>query len=139
MRQKSIGDLIFDFNKTLKVEIEKEFKSFNIGVGQLHILLKLYLVKDQYCRQSDLVESLGIDKSNASRSLAKLEEKGLVEFIYINKRDKGIKLTEISEGIKFKIITSLQNISKKMTHDISDEDIDNAYRVIEKMNKNLEI
>ena len=138
MNKHFIGDIIFEFNKTLKIEIEREFKPLNIGAGQLAILLKLYEHKNNTLRQSELVSILGIDKSNASRNITKLEEKGLVEVFHINKRDKGVKLTERSENYKKKVIFSLKSISEKMTKDISLDDLTVVFRVIQQMNKNLE-
>jgi len=137
MERNFIGDTIFDLNKMLKTELETEFKSLNIGAGQLHILLKLYEVDTSYYRQSDLADDLGIDKSNASRKIGKLKDKGLVDVIQINKRDKGIKLTSLSRGYKEEIINSLKEISTKMTNGISNEELLTTYRVINLMNRNL--
>ena len=137
MNREFIGDVIFDFNKTLKLEIENEFKPYNIGVGQLQILLELYNDNNKIYRQSELVSILDIDKSNASRNITKLEDKGLVEVFLINKREKGIKLTELCVSHRRKIILSLQNISKKMTNNISIDELNVVVEVIKKMNNNL--
>lgn len=138
MKRDFIGDAVFDFNKVLKVAIENEFSVLQIGVGQLQILMRLYEKPDGYYRQSDLVESLGIDKSNASRNVSKLMEKDLVEIIQINKRDKGIKLTETSKQYKQKIMGSLQNISIEMIKGISEEELRITFQTLIKMKENLQ-
>lgn len=99
--------------------------------------MKLYEANGENYKQSDLVESLGIDKSNASRNISKLESKGLVEVFHFNKRDKGLRLTKISEEYKNDIFQSLRKISNKMTIGILNDDVQIAYNVIEEMKENL--
>lgn len=137
MKEEFIGELMFSINKNLKLEVEKEFEFLKIGYGQLQLLMKLFEQPDMLFRQSELVESLGIDKSNASRNLKKLHDKGLVEVCQINNRDKGVRLTNLSQNYKLQIFKSLQTISKKMLHDITQEDLKLTHATLLKMKDNL--
>jgi len=137
MDSKFIGDVVFDFYKVLKREIEFEFKNFGIGVGQLQILMKLYEFNGVPVRQSYLIESIGVDKSNISRNLTKLLNKKLISIMFVNNRDKEIVLTQEGLAVKLSIMLSLQKMDSKMKRNTDENDYTVTANTLLKMRDNL--
>ncbi len=136
MRRDFIGDSIFDFQKLLKKRIEKEFQDINIGMGQLQVLMRLY-EQDTIIPQSFIVSTLGVDKSNASRNIKKLVEKGLVQVVQMNGKEKGIVLSNEGNSHKGIIMSKLQSINTNLMDGISKEEIAVVSSVIHRMKENL--
>ena len=133
-----IGDTLFNVYKALKTQIEMEFNSIGIGYGQIKILMKLFTDVDASMKQSDLSLSLGIDKSNTSRSIMKLKQKDYVEVVLLNKRDRAVRLTNNGKLLKPIVLQTLNNISSRMTNDISAKDLQITNQVLQSMEGNLE-
>jgi len=133
-----IGDTLFNVYKALKTQIEMEFNSIGIGYGQIKILMKLFTDVDASMKQSDLSLSLGIDKSNTSRSIMKLKQKDYVEVVLLNKRDRAVRLTNNGKLLKPIVLQTLNNISSRMTNDISAKDLQITNQVLQIMEGNLE-
>jgi DNA-binding MarR family transcriptional regulator len=138
MNNNFIGDTLFNAYKAIKTQVEIEFCNLGIGYGQIKILMMLFAKEECTLKQSDLVTSLGIDKSNASRNILKLKQKGYVDIVLLNKRDKGIKLTAMGKSLKPVILQGLNSISNKMTCGISEKDLTLTNQVLLNMKGNLE-
>jgi DNA-binding MarR family transcriptional regulator len=138
MNKNFLGDTIINLHTAIKTLIETEFSNIGIGYGQVNILMKLYFDEEVMVKQTALVKSLGIDKSNASRNILKLKEKGYIDVVLLNKRDKGITLSPKGKELKPRIIKILNTISDKMTKGISEEQATITNHVLQAMKGNLE-
>lgn len=138
MKKNFIGDNIFDLHTAIKTQIETEFSIIGIGYGQIKIMMKLFANEEETIKQSEMAISLGIDKSNASRNILKLKQKGYLDVLPLNKRDNGIQLTEKGKSVKPIIIQTLNSISNRMTKGLSDNNIVITNQVLIRMKGNLE-
>ena len=138
MKKNFIGDSIFDIHTAIKTQIETEFSSIAIGYGQINILMKLFANEEGTLKQSEMTISLGIDKSNASRNILKLKQKGYLDVFPLNKRDNGIQITDKGKSLKPIIVQKLNSISSRMTNGLSDSDLAIANQVLVRMKGNLE-
>ena len=88
-----LGDLVIEIYKSLKTKVERDLKEYEIGMGQLQILMVFFSETERSLTQNELVKALGVDKGNISRSILKLSAKGYVEqfkgknFIGFQKRE----------------------------------------------------
>lgn len=138
MKKNFTGDNIFELHKAIKTQIETEFSSIGIGYGQVNILMRLFANEEAVLKQSEMPISLGIDKSNASRNILKLKQKGYLNVFPLNKRDNGIQLTAKGKSMKPIITQVLNSISNRMTNGIPDNDITLTNQILVKMKGNLE-
>lgn len=136
MGNEMLGDLIVTIYKNLKTRMERDLKQFDIGMGQMQILMVFF--SDVYAErtQSDLVKEIGVDKGNISRSLVKLLDKGYVEQNVDNK--KNFRLTEKGIGLKTEVMTIFIGISKLITNDINENELNKATMTLSKISTNLE-
>lgn len=77
-----------------------EMKRMGFGPGQFFLLSELYA--EEGLTQDELSKRVGIDKSNTSRALAKLEQNGLIkrQNDWKNHKVKKVFLTPIAHKIK---------------------------------------
>ena len=130
-----LGDLVIDVYKNLKTKIERDLKLYEIGMGQLQILMVFFKKSETTLTQNELVKILGVDKGNISRSLLKLSGKGYIELV------QGKKLYGLSEKgnqLKSEIISTFIQINAMMTRGTDSSQIDQTIQTLNKINKNLE-
>lgn len=77
----SIGHLSAQIYRHSQIYMLNKLKKYNLGIGQLHFLKKLYL-KDGI-NQEHLAKSLKYSKATSTRAIQKLEKEGYI----IRKRD----------------------------------------------------
>lgn len=133
--QQNIGDLIIFINKELKAITEKDLRQFDIGMGQLHILMLYYQDLDNKMGQSDMVRLLGIDKGNVSRNVSKLIKKG---YLIQDEETSQIQLTDSGKSIRIEILKVFKEINEKMLKSIPNELIESTYEVLKSMKENME-
>jgi DNA-binding MarR family transcriptional regulator len=136
MEQLQLGDLLFNIHKNLKTKIERELKEYDIGMGQLYILMVFFSDSDRSLTQNDLVKAIGVDKGNISRGVEKLVDKG-----YLAQRKENKKLYYITERgvmLKVDVVTKFININGVMTQDITPVDIEQLVKTLNTISKNLE-
>ncbi len=136
MKNEMLGDLIMTIYKNLKTRMERDLRKYDIGMGQMQILMIFF--SDVYAvrTQSDLVKNLGVDKGNVSRSMVKLLEKGYVEQTVDNK--KNFQLTEKGIKLKLEVIPIFVQISELMTESILANELDQTIMTMTKISQNLE-
>lgn len=130
-----LGDLVIEVYKNLKTKVERDLKEYEIGMGQLQILMVFFNEIERSRTQNELVKLLGVDKGNISRSLLKLSGKGYLEQV------QGKKLYGLSEKgkqLKSEIISIFININFIMTSEIEAMQIDQTIQTLNKINSNLE-
>jgi DNA-binding MarR family transcriptional regulator len=136
MKNEMLGDLIMTIYKNLKTRMDRDLRKYDIGMGQMQILMVFF--SDVYAMrtQSDLVNKLGVDKGNVSRSMVKLLEKGYVEQTVENK--KNFRLTEKGIKLKLEVIPIFAQISELMTSSILANELDQTIMTMTKISQNLE-
>ena len=130
-----LGDLVIGVYKNLKTKVERDLKAYEIGMGQLQILIVFFNEIERSLTQNELVKVLGVDKGNISRSLLKLSAKGYLEQV---EGKKLYRLSEKGKQLKSKIISIFININALMTNEIESMQIDQTIQTLTKINKNLE-
>ena len=104
-----------------------------------HVSTLYYLYSFERLTLKELCELCNEDKGAISRSVKSLEEEGLVDTNFINKKYKNkLSLTEKGKAIGKDIVSKIDIAVLKATQDLSEEDKDNVYRGLSIINKNLE-
>jgi len=88
--------------------------------------------------QETLSETLHIDKATSARAIKKLEEQGFVTRIRDanDRRNYNVFLTEKAKKLKPKIREMLRNWTKILLKDISKEDEEKLFNLLEKIAQN---
>jgi DNA-binding MarR family transcriptional regulator len=116
--------------------MHNQLQTYDLGSGQFHFLMMLY--RQDAVNQETLAETLHIDKATSARAIKKLEEKGYVT----RKRDKqdrrnyNIMLTKKAKTLKPKIKAILQNWTKILLTDLSKEEQQQLFILLEKISQN---
>ena len=133
-----IGDLIIFLAKQMKTESEKKLKPFDLGIGQLQVLLLFYEIKPQIMTQSSIAKTLQIDKGNVSRLVKKLINKNYLAIAAPGKARNELILTETGLNMKQEILSTFRAIYQEMTHGLSQEELEMLESVMKKMKTNME-
>jgi len=136
MNSEILGDLIMTIYKNLKTKMERDLKQYDIGMGQMQILMVFFSDVAGIKTQIELAKQLSVDKGNISRSMVKLLEKGYIEQTEDSK--KSFRLTEKGIELKLEIIQIFMRINELMTEDIGVKDVDQTLMTLTKISKNLE-
>lgn len=136
MHTEKLGDLVMNIYKNLKTKIERDLKHYDIGMGQMQILMTFFNDIENTLTQNDLVKLVGVDKGNISRSVLKLLEKGYIEQSDNNK--KGYRLTAKGVNLKSEIVPIFINLNALITKDIDPSDINQTLITLTKISENLE-
>jgi DNA-binding MarR family transcriptional regulator len=132
----NLGDLIMLIYKDLKTVMERELKKYDIGMGQMQILMFFFRDIESVFTQNELVKQLGVDKGNISRSIAKLLEKGYLEQLEDIK--KKFRLSGKGVDLKVEIIPVLIRINNLITENIEHNDMSQALSTLLKVSEKLE-
>lgn len=132
-----LGDLLIAINKEIKTKIERDLKSYGIGMGQLQILMLFYANIDQTFSQNDISKRLNIDKGNISRSIVKLINKGYLEQDSANPRI--YRLSDEGTALKTEIMIKFNELHQSMTIGIGEQDLKNTVLTLSQILKNLEV
>lgn len=117
-----------------KTDIEKLTGTHGHAVGFF------YNNSDRDIFQKDFEKEFDIRRSSASKTLALMENNGLIkrEKVYYDARLKKITLTEKALKAQTIVEKAFEKMEKTMKEDISDEELEIFFRVIDKINRNLE-
>lgn len=136
MIHENLGDLIMLMYKDLKTVMERDLKKYDIGMGQMQILMTFFKDVNSTLTQNDLVIHLGVDKGNISRSMVKLLEKGYIEQLPENK--KNFRLSKKGTDLKLEIIPILMRLDRLITEDIESSEMKQALTTLVKISEKLE-
>lgn len=137
---KIIGDSIVQAGRAVKVYMLDVFakKQYEITPEQYVVLSMLN--EDSLLYQNKLCEELHKDKSNLTRLLSVLEEKGLIEKIQATENKKQvnkIKITQKGKEVKNKITPEIQASREKYLEGISQDEMYTCIKVLNKIQENL--
>lgn len=121
-----------------RVFTERHMAHANVGFPEQRILM--YLTGNAPSNQERIARSFGIDKGSITKSVAKLEEKGLIVRTINpeNKREKTIELSKRGESILDDMKAVYREWDEKMYRGITEEDKQALHRVLGKMARNAE-
>lgn len=94
---RSIGKWISIIDRYNQMYIEREYRSTNLGQGQIHILLTLFQ-KDNISQDS-LSKELKLDKTTVTRAIKKLEESGYIIRVP-SSQDRRVNLIYLTDKAK---------------------------------------
>jgi DNA-binding MarR family transcriptional regulator len=136
MQYAMLGDLFISIYKDLKTKVERELRQYDLGMGQMQIMMCYYSDVTLVRTQSDLVKILGVDKGNINRSIAKLLAKGYIEQDL--EYNKYYRLTEKGMMLKYEIFPIFSRISELMIEGIMQDDVNQTISTLRKISQNLE-
>jgi DNA-binding MarR family transcriptional regulator len=139
--EQHLGDLLYQANKELIKAVNRQLASMNMGYSQLQTLMTMVRLGDgNEIDQEVLAEIMQVDKSNVSRNLSKMQKEGFVEIIPSDKdgRKKRVCLTKKGKVSINPLVEILNNINRKMTDDISEEEQKLVMKYLNRMIQNLE-
>ena len=133
---KSIGRYTSCIYRNFHKYMHNQLQEYNLGSGQFHFLMMLY--NKDGVNQETLAETLHINKATSARAIKKLEQQGFVtrQRDTDDKRNYNVFLTEKAKKLKPKIRETLNNWTKILLKDISKEDEEYLYNLLEKIAKN---
>lgn len=135
--------------------ITKEIKDVNILIGKTiakshdineylnhtQIQILMYLVKhsDEEICQKDLEAETHLKKASITGTLDSLEEKGMIvrKQSKDDKRKNVIVLSEKASNTKNEILEIFKSVNKQIKQNITDEELNQFYNVIDKIKNNL--
>lgn len=136
MKNEMLGDLIMTIYKNLKTRMERDLRQYDIGMGQMQILMCFFSDINVPRTQNDLVKKLGVDKGNISRSMVKLLEKGYIEQTADNR--KNFRLSEKGLMLKLEIKPIFEQIGALMIDGIIANEVEQTIMTLTKISQNLE-
>lgn len=104
------------------------------------IIAYLYENQDRDIYQKDLEEKFKITRSTVTNILKLMEKKGYIQRLPVEKdaRLKKLVLTEMAKKIQQKnIIDMHRTVDRQLMKDITEEELDVFFRVVQKMKENL--
>lgn len=133
---KDIKELDISIGKTL---IEKAKKDLGINQTQMVILMYLVKHKNENVCQKDLEIETHLKKASITGTLDSLEDKGIIvrKQDDEDKRKNIILLSEKTLEIKDDVSKKYREIETNLRKNITDEELEVFFRVIDKMNKNM--
>ena len=113
---------------------KQEISHLGIQAGQIGFITEL-LRRDVPVTQDELSSLLVIDKAATARTLEQLERKGLVSrrINPNNRRQKLVVATERARRIEDEFFSILQDRDRKITQSLSEEELQCAVGIMEKM------
>lgn len=128
----NVNQLARSFTKKLNEKISP------LGLFSSQWGIVLYLHKKGQCTQIELCKYLGVEAPTITRTLARMEEMGLViRTEGKDKREKNIKLTDIANQEFPKWYEAAISVEVESISNISEEEVEIFNRVLEKMMMNL--
>lgn len=116
--------------------LTKKCAKFNIGSGQIMFLINIYM--NEGISQENLSELLNIDKGTTARAMKKLQDQGYIvrETDRKDRRVYRIMPTFKALQIKKEIFNILDEWNKKITENLTQEEIENTLSILKKIREN---
>lgn len=143
-KEKHVGHAIKTLHHLISREIAAIFMKNGMDqVTVMHSWIIGYLCKNQNrdIFQKDLETEFGITRSTVTNILKLMEKKGYIERVSVESdaRLKKLILTEKAKEIQKKNrIDIYNNVEKKLTQEIDEEELEVFFKVLSKMKQNME-
>jgi len=96
----SLGRWISILYRYTNIYIEKKFKDYQMGAGQVKLLHLIYTHRD--ITQVDIARMLRLDKGTVTRSIKKLERAGYIQRQRLKSDNRVYRLVVTEKGLKIK-------------------------------------
>ena len=134
--EKSIGFKINQTANKLNNKYNQLLQEYDIAPEQRATLEIIKYEAD--VNQTKIANILGKDKTTISRTLNTLENKNLITKSQIDKRTNLIQLTQKGEDILNDSFSSVKDFRKKLTSNLSEEEINQLVSLLEKVALSVE-
>ena len=135
-----MGDSIVQAGRAVKVYMLDIFAKQNYEITPEQYVVLSMLSEESLLYQNELCEELHKDKSNMTRILSVLEEKGLIEKIQATENKKQvnkIKITSKGKEVRDKITPQIEASREKYLAGISQDEMYACIKVLSKIQENL--
>lgn len=135
-----VRQLLVRSEKARKHLLQPYFSQIGLAFGQGHARILDALMKKDHVTQKELADTCHMDVTTMSRSLDRLEEAGFLE----RRRDPGnrrsflVCLTQSGVEEAHKVLEILAELDERICRDFDDAQMDQLYRSLEKICRNLE-
>lgn len=142
-KEKTIGFKIRQLSNAIKRHREEDcqlFESRNISMMQRWILGHLAHNRERDIFQKDLEQELQIGKSTLTEILHVMEKNDLVKRMpcEADARCKKLVLTDTAESIHEEIEQGIEEFEKKLRSNITDEELEQFFNIINRMLENVQ-
>ena len=135
-----IGSLIYITGTLIRGFSTQTFteKEFELTPDQ-YVILNLLLENDEIMYQRQLAEIMFKDRANISRIIDIMHRNGLIEKIPDSNGRRIYKLvvTEKGKEIRNRVLPTDKELRAVITENISEEELNSIFHILEKMNKNI--
>lgn len=135
-------ELAIELKKTMKAQFnssKKVLEGYGLYVGQPQFLFTL--LNEEGLSQKEIAQRLEIKPATVNVTLKRLEKVGLVEkrLDEKNKRASKVYLTDKGRDICLEVKGVMHERSAKLFSVLSDDEKVNFKKILEKLNKNIEV
>ena len=140
MKQEQVRRLLVRAERARKHLMQPHFTRIGLTFGQGHARILDVLLARDHITQKELSDLCHMDVTTMSRSLDRLEEAGFLE----RRRDPGnrrsflVCLTQSGVEEAHKVLEILAELDERICRDFDDAQMDQLYRSLEKICRNLE-
>ncbi len=135
-----IGSLIYITGTLIRGFSTQTFteKEFELTPDQ-YVILNLLLENDEIMYQRQLAEIMFKDRANISRIIDIMHRNGLIEKVPDSNGRRIYKLvvTEKGKEIRNRVLPTDKELRAVITENISEEELNSIFHILEKMNKNI--
>ena len=142
-REKTVGYVVRTLSNLIKRRLENS--EVNRSIEKMTcthgwIIGYLYDRRNEVVFQRDFETAFNIRRSTVTEMMSLMEKNGLIERVPAaeDKRLKKITLTDKSIRYHEDISTCIEDMERDIVRDIPAEDLENFFRVAEKIKKNIE-
>lgn len=124
-----------------KIEKHKNKNLEKLDLTSIQASVLIYLLNEnEYKNQRDIEKEFGLTNPTVNGILNRLETKGFIErkISKLDARNKEIHLTDKSLKLNLEMKINVKNFEKKLINNISEEELNVFYNVINKINENIE-
>ena len=135
-----IGSLIYITGTLIRGFSTQTFteKEFELTPDQ-YVILNLLLENDEIMYQRQLAEIMFKDRANISRIIDIMHRNGLIEKVPDSNGRRIYKLvvTEKGKELRNRVLPTDKELRAVITENISEEELNSMFHILEKMNKNI--
>lgn len=135
---KEIRDVGILIGKAIEKSHDNDIEE-HLNHTQIQILIYLVKHRNEEVCQKDLEAETHLKKASITGTLDSLEDKGMIirKQSDEDKRKNIIVLSEKATNIKKEIIETFKSVNKRTKQNITEEELNQFYNVIDKIKKNL--
>lgn len=140
---RALGHAIHHFDATFNRQFLKEGVKAGLDEVTLMngwILAYLYHHQENDVYQKTIESAFGCSRSTVTGIVKLMEKKGYIcrESVPGDARLKKLVLTEVGLETHYKVSDILKHLEERLSNNISNDELDTFYSIIEKLHKNLE-